>query len=479
MGIELNALHWVYMFFIVAIIIVMLFRRDTSLICILGIFCLGLAAIASIYQSVMGIFNSLIYAIKELMGTILIISVITAMSKELMSSGINETMVSPFTKLIRGPKLAYWVIGILMMFISWFFWPSPAVALLGAVLLPVALKVKLPAMGVAVAMNLFGHGIALSGDYVIQGAPKLTADGAGIPVADVVQASIPLVIVMGIVTTIAAFWFLIREMKKNGLGTPESIEKQNDVSSEGQKDVPNDVLEEDRFNVKKLSPKMKVFFAVLVPVLFIADIVIMFIAKLQGGDATALIGGTALFILILITSFTYRKRSLEKITSRFIEGLQFGFKVFGPVIPIAAFFYLGDAGFNSIFGELLPKGSHGLVNDLGVALASTVPLNSAVGAVTSTIVGAITGLDGSGFSGISLVGSIAKLFSVAIGSGVTTLTALGQVAAIWVGGGTLIPWAVIPVAAICGVDAFELARRNIKPVVIGLAVTTIVAIFLI
>ncbi len=479
MGIELNALHWVYMFFIVAIIIVMLFRRDTSLICILGIFCLGLAATASIYQSVMGIFNSLIYAIKELMGTILIISVITAMSKELMSSGINETMVSPFTKLIRGPKLAYWVIGILMMFISWFFWPSPAVALLGAVLLPVALKVKLPAMGVAVAMNLFGHGIALSGDYVIQGAPKLTADGAGIPVADVVQASIPLVIVMGIVTTIAAFWFLIREMKKNGLGTPESIEKQNDVSSEGQKDVPNDVLEEDRFNVKKLSPKMKVFFAVLVPVLFIADIVIMFIAKLQGGDATALIGGTALFILILITSFTYRKRSLEKITSRFIEGLQFGFKVFGPVIPIAAFFYLGDAGFNSIFGELLPKGSHGLVNDLGVALASTVPLNSAVGAVTSTIVGAITGLDGSGFSGISLVGSIAKLFSVAIGSGVTTLTALGQVAAIWVGGGTLIPWAVIPVAAICGVDAFELARRNIKPVVIGLAVTTIVAIFLI
>ncbi len=479
MGIELNALHWVYMFFIVAIIIVMLFRRDTSLICILGIFCLGLAATTSIYQSIMGIFNSLIYAIKELMGTILIISVITAMSKELMSSGINEAMVSPFSKLIRGPKRAYWVIGILMMVISWFFWPSPAVALLGAVLLPVALKVKLPAMGVAVAMNLFGHGIALSGDYVIQGAPKLTADGAGIPVADVVQASIPLVIVMGIVTTITAFWFLMRDMKKNGLGASELIEKQNDISNDVQKDIPNNVVEDDRFNIKKLSPKMKVFFAILVPVLFIVDIVIMFMAKLQGGDATALIGGTALFILILITSFTYRKRSLEKITSRFIEGLQFGFKVFGPVIPIAAFFYLGDSGFNSIFGELLPKGSHGLVNDLGVALASTVPLNSTVGAVTSTIVGAITGLDGSGFSGISLVGSIAKLFSVAIGSGITTLTALGQVAAIWVGGGTLIPWAVIPVAAICGVDAFELARRNIKPVVIGLAVTTIVAIFLI
>jgi hypothetical protein len=469
MGIELNVLHWVYLVFILGIIAVMVMRRDTSLICIIGIFCIGLAATASIYQSVMGIFNSLIYAIKELMGTILIISVITAMSKELLSSGINETMVQPFAKLIRGPRLAYWVIGIVMMVISWFFWPSPAVALLGAVLLPVALRVKLPAMGVAVAMNLFGHGIALSGDFVIQGAPKLTADGAGIPVGEVVQASVPLIIVMGLVTTVAAFWFLFRDIKKYKFITETTPEEQE----------VTEAAKEEKEIQHMLKPGLKIFFAVLVPVLFVIDIVVMFTVKLQGGDATALIGGTALFVLILITFFTYGKRSLENITSRLIEGLQFGFKVFGPVIPIAAFFYLGDSGFKSVLGDLLPQGSNGLVNDLGVALANTVPLNSAIAAVTSTVVGAITGLDGSGFSGISLVGSIAKLFSAAIGSGTATLTALGQVAGIWVGGGTLIPWAVIPVAAICGVDAFELARRNLKPVVIGLVVTTIVAMFLI
>ncbi|MFH0071170.1 hypothetical protein ACFRAK_29095, partial [Peribacillus sp. NPDC056705] len=107
------------------------------------------------------------------------------------------------------------------------------------------------------------------------------------------------------------------------------------------------------------------------------------------------------------------------------------------------------------------------------------PLNGAVGAVTLTITGAITGLDGSGFSGISLAGSIAQLFATAIGSGAATLTALGQVAAIWVGGGTLIPWALIPAAAICGVSPFELARRNLKPVLIGLTVTTVVAMFLV
>lgn len=205
----------------------------------------------------------------------------------------------------------------------------------------------------------------------------------------------------------------------------------------------------------------------------------MFLFDLQGGDATALIGGTSFFILILISIFTYKKKCLEKITSRFIEGLEFGYRVFGPVIPIAAFFYLGDSGFVDVFGPLLPEGSNGLVNDLGVALAQTVPLNTTVASVTSAVVDAITGLDGSGFSGISLAGSIAKLFSTAIGSGAATLTALGQISAIWVGGGTLIPWAVIPVAAICGVDAFELTRRNIKPVVIGLAVTTVVAVFLV
>jgi len=205
----------------------------------------------------------------------------------------------------------------------------------------------------------------------------------------------------------------------------------------------------------------------------------MYFAKLQGGDATALIGGTSVFILILVTMLSNKNKGMEKIMSFMIEGLQFGFKIFGPVIPIAAFFYLGDSAIISVFGEVLPQASHGLVNDLGIALSSIVPLNATVGAITLTSVGAITGLDGSGFSGISLVGPIAKLFATSIGAGVATLTALGQVAAIWVGGGTLIPWAVIPAAAICGVDPFELARRNLKPVLIGLAVTTVVAIFLI
>ncbi len=465
MIVELTALHWIYIVFIVLIISFMVMRRDTTLVCIVGIFLLALTATGSLSSSVSSIFNSFIYAITELLSTILVISIIVAMSKTLTATGINDVMISPFTKLIRNPSLAYWTIGILMMVISWFFWPSPAVALLGAVLLPVALRAGLPALGVAMAMNLFGHGIALSGDFVIQAAPKLTADAAGLPTHDVINASVPLVFIMGIVTTAVAFYFLKKDMKKGLLATI-SYTADAEISEKADSSV-------------LMTKGQKRFFAFLVPVLFLIDVAAMYFLKLQGGDATALIGGTSIIILILITMTGHKNKGLEQMTQYLIEGFQFGFKVFGPVIPIAAFFYLGDAGFTKIIGDFLPKGSQGIVNDLGVALANIVPLSKAVGAVTLTAVGAITGLDGSGFSGISLAGSIAHLFAVSIGKGAATLTALGQIAAIWVGGGTLVPWALIPAAAICNVDPFELARRNLVPVIIGLVVTTIAAVFFI
>ncbi|EFM12480.1 conserved hypothetical protein [Paenibacillus curdlanolyticus YK9] len=474
MVLELSPLHWVYLAFIVGIIGFMLMRRDTTLVCIAGVFVIGLLATESLSGSISGIFNSFIYAIKELLGTILIISIIVAMSRVLIVTGINERMIAPFTRFLRSPTLAYWGIGLIMLVTSWFFWPSPAVALIGAVLLPVAVRVGLPALGAAIAMNLFGHGIALSGDYIIQGAPKLTADAAGIPVSDVMEASIPLVIVMGVVTTIAAFWFMRRDMRngtwRDGLVATASGSGTSSLQSE-----PSDNSSE----TASMSALMQRIFAILIPLLFAADVVAMFMLDLQGGDATALVGGTAILILVLVSLFAHRSAGLEKTTSYLIDGFVFGFKVFGPVIPIAAFFYLGDSGFTAVFGDLLPQGSQGIVNDLGLALANQAPMNGAVASATLTSVGAITGLDGSGFSGISLAGSIAHLFGAALGHGIATLTSLGQIAAIWVGGGTLVPWALIPAAAICGVSPFELARRNLKPVGIGLVVTTIVAMFLV
>ena len=463
-NITLTPLHYIYLAFIILIIFAMVKKKDITLICILGIFILGIAGTGSISKSTMGVFNSFVYATKELMPTIFIISIVTAMSNTLVASGINDEIVSPFKGVIKNYWVAYWVIGIVMMILSWFFWPSPAVALVGALFLPIAIKAGLPAMGVAISMNLFGHGIALSSDYIIQAAPKLTAGGAGIPIASVISASIPLVITMGLVTTVVAFYYLRKDIKAGVMLDSSKTQ----LSTSNEKDT-----------MLISSKKTRRSLALLILVLFGVDIYIMYTSKLQGGDATALIGGTAVFVLSLVSIFTYKKDSLEKITANLVKGLQFGFKIFGIVIPIAAFFYLGDSAINDIFGKILQANSNGIVNDLGVALSNIVPMSKVVSAGTITIVGAITGLDGSGFSGIPLVGSIARIFSTSLGGGIATLTALGQIAGIWVGGGTIIPWAVIPVAAICGVDPFDLAKKNIKPVIIGLAVTTIVAMFII
>ena len=463
-NVTLTPLHYIYLIFIIVIIIAMVKKRDISLICILGIFILGLMGTQSLSKATMGIFNSFVYATKELMPTIFIISVVTAMSRSLIDSGINDEIVSPFKGVIKNYWIAYWVIGIVMMILSWFFWPSPAVALIGALFLPLAKKAGLPAMGVAIAMNLFGHGIALSSDYIIQAAPKLTADAAGIPIGSVISASVPLAITMGVVTTTVAFYYLRKDIKSGAMTIEDTI---------------NDEENSNENKIAISSKKVRRALAFLILVLFALDLVIMFKANLQGNDATALIGGTAVFILSLVSVVSYKKESLEKVTENLVKGLRFGFKIFGVVIPVAAFFYLGDSAFNEIFGKILPEVSHGIVNDLGLALANLVPINSVVSASTLSVVGVITGLDGSGFSGISLVGSVSQIFSTALGGGIETLTALGQLVGIWVGGGTIVPWAVIPVAAICGIDPFELTKKNFKPVVIGIVVTTLVAIFII
>ena len=158
----LSTIHFIYIFFTILILISIFRKKDITIVCVFGVLSIALYSSKSIPLSIISVFNGFLYAITELLPIILIISIITAFSKLLSVTGINEAIVSPLSKLIKNKYIAYWVIGITMMIISWFFWPSPAVALIGAVLIPVAKKVGLPKLSAAMAMNLFGHGIALS-----------------------------------------------------------------------------------------------------------------------------------------------------------------------------------------------------------------------------------------------------------------------------------------------------------------------------
>lgn len=453
---SLGMLHYIYIAMVVVIIVTMALKKDTVLPCIIGLFMIGFASSGSVVTAIQVIFNSLIASGKEFWSIIAIISLVVAMSKALRDIGADELMMSPIKKLMISKNIAFWSLGLIMTTVSLIVWPSPAVALVGAIMVPAALKVGLPAVWAAAAMNLFGHGIALSGDYFIQGAPAITAKAAGFANASpVVGASIPLWITMSVVTVTTAFFMMRKELK----------------------DLPEIAATiEATTNTTVKASFGTTFVAFATPLAFLFDAYLMFKYKLRGGDATALVGGTAVIIMSVVAVIEHNlSNSFEEVTEYIRDGFMFGIKIFAPVIVIGAFFFLGSEG---IAKEILGPNATGLLTDIGVYLAEKAPLSEFPVILMQVLIGGITGLDGSGFSGLPLVGSLAQTFSGAINISKEGLAALGQLSAVWVGGGTIIPWGVIPVAAICGVEPSELVRKNIIPVLTGFVATIIVAVII-
>jgi hypothetical protein len=454
---ELTSLHIAYMIITVVVILALLFKKEIVIPCIAGILVIGFVYSGNIVKSIQVLNNAIINSFIELLGIIVVIALVVSMSKAMTALGADEVMMYPVRKIIKNNKAAFWIIGFTMLIVSWLIWPSPAVALIGALLIPVAGEVGLPVIWAAVSMNIFGHGIALSSDFVIQGAPSITAKAAGLDPNQVMKASIPLWITMSVVTAGVAFFMMLREMKAN---------------------KAMQVVPKTEFVQKKITkPHLARFIAVLMPLCFMTDIAIMIIFKINGGDATALVAGTALILTCIITILDIGVgQALETATDHVKEGFKFAMKIFAPVIIIAAFFFMGSEGFAQ---KVLGPDATGLLNDIGLWLSSHIPLSKLSMVLTETTVGFITGLDGSGFSGLPLVGSIAQTFSSVGHINTAALAALGQIVTVWVGGGTIIPWGVIPVAAICGVEATELARKNLIPVLCGFAATIVVGMFMI
>ncbi len=453
----LTSLHIAFIIITIIILIALLFKKEIVVPCVAGTLIIGYIYSGSLIKSIQILNNALINSFIELLSIIIVIALVVSMSKAMIDLGADEVMMHPVRKIIKNNKAAFWIIGFTMLIVSWLIWPSPAVALIGALLLPVAGEVGLPVIWAAVAMNIFGHGIGLSSDFVIQGAPSITAKAAGLDVNQVIKASIPLWITMSVVTAGVAFFMMLREMKLN-----------KDTLVVTKKEL---VMKE----IKK--PGLARFVAILMPLSFITDILIMIKFKINGGDATALVAGTALILTCIITMLDKGVgQALETATDHVKEGFKFAIKIFAPVIVIAAFFFMGSEGFAQ---KVLGPDATGLLNDIGLWMSSQIPLSKLTMVLTTSSIGAITGLDGSGFSGLPLVGSIAQTFSSAGHINVASLAALGQIITVWVGGGTIIPWGVIPVAAICGIEATELARKNLIPVLCGFAATIVVAMFLI
>ena len=457
-AISLTPLHYVYLIGVICILFVMILRKDTPIVCIVFLFLLGMVGTSSVIGGIQTIFKAILYAGIQFMEIIATIALVTAFSKCLMDLGSDKLLMTPMAKIMKTPSITWWILGISMLICSLFLWPSPSVALLGTIMLPFAVKAGLKPLAAAMAINLFGHGIGLSYDFVIQGAPAISASSAGITTGELLTVGRPLFIVMGITTVLSAF--LLNRKQFTTMTSTVSARSSHTIAQAQ----------------KQQYSKTAFILAIITPIAFILDICFMLLFDLKGGDATSIVAGTAVLLMCFGAVISFKKQSLEKVTEYVTDGFLFAIKIFAPVIIIGAFFFLGGEGVTSILGEQYQSG---ILNDWAIWLANNTPLNKYVTAFIQLVIGALTGLDGSGFSGLPLTGSLAQTFGSAVNGSVPILAALGQIGAVFVGGGTVVPWGIIPVAAICNVDPLELARKNIVPVCIGFGFTFAVACILI
>ncbi|MYL42443.1 hypothetical protein [Virgibacillus salexigens] len=469
---ELSISHILYGLFTLAIIITMILRKGIVLPTLLGTFIIAWVYKGSIIDGFTAIFKANLVAAQELFSIFLIITFMLALLHSLRDLGADKRMIQPIQKMMINGHVSFFVLVGITYLISLFFWPTPAVPLICALLVPAAIQSGLPAITAAVAIAIAGQGMALSSDYIVQVAPNLSATSAGVDTAQVADKSLILSLITGFIALGIAYVMYRKMIRKKG-------------DPRNQQELENMQLTQDSSQRDYRLQFWSRLFAILVPLALASVVIYMVYEKLlsgrmtglEGGDGAAFVGGVAVILLLLSTIAFRKQHALDYITTHITDGFVFAFKAMGPVIPIAGFFFLGSSDFSAdIIG--VKENPPAFLFDLVQSTQSILPQSALLAALSILIIGIITGLDGSGFSGLPLTGALAaSLQNSSID--VTTLTAIGQMGSIWTGGGTLVAWSsLIAIAGFCGVSVMELVRKNFIPVMVGLIVATIVAVFI-
>jgi hypothetical protein len=505
--ISITAAHWVYLLGIAAVVLTMVLRANVVVPSIVATFAVALAWTSSPVAALASIFNASFVAAKELFNIFLVIALITALLNALKALRSDILMVQPFRAVMSNGHSAFFILAAVTYVISLFFWPTPAVPLVSAVLLPAAIAAGLSPLAGAMAIAIAGQGMALSSDYVIGVAPGISAKAAGTAVSAAVVADRALIlslIVGGVALALA--YLAIREkirpasealleqwQLQSGNGDAKRLETTGtfdkaEIARGTSYEEPLAIDDKLRHHVPLVDNRRagwSKLFAILTPLGFAAVIAVMVLPKLglrglpelRGGDAAALVGGmgTALMLLATLAAEGARK-SLDVCADHITEGFVFAFKAMGSVLPIAGFFFLG-AGGQLASGILNVPAAPPLLFDLIQSAQGFIPHNHFLVAFGVLLVGMITGIDGSGFAGLPLTGSLSGALGPAVGLDVTTLCAVGQMGAVWTGGGTLIAWSsLIAVAGFARVNVLDAVRALLLPVLAGLFVATICAV---
>jgi hypothetical protein len=503
MNASLTAVHAVYLVGVFAVVIAMALRANVVVPAILASFAVALTYTGSLVSSITAVFNASLVAAKELFAIFLVIALMTSLLNALRKLGADQLMVRPFRRVITTGPVAYLMLAAITYVISLFFWPTPAVPLVAATLLPAALVAGLPPLGAAVAIAIAGQGMALSSDYIIRVAPGISAKAAGVPEAAAIVAdkALLLSLITGGIALALGYLAIRRQIRppaqahldrwQAGDSLNASLATQRaEVAPEIGAFEKSVTALQAAAGVDSPIPKVSAWgarLAVLTPIVFGALILFMLAPKLiaglpalKGGDAAALVGGTAALLMLVAAFAGDGRQAMHTAADHIVDGLVFAFRAMGTVLPIAGFFFLGAGEFSAaILGLGKDAAAPDLLFEVIKASEQLIPQNPLVVAFAVLIIGMITGIDGSGFAGLPLTGALSGALGPVVGMEATTLAAVGQMGAVWTGGGTLIAWSsLIAVTGFCRVPVLEAVRVLFLPVCAGLMVSTLIAVLL-
>ena len=517
--------HWVYLAGRASLIIVMITRRNVVVPAVFMTFLTAWVFTGSLVSGLSSVFRASLTAAGELFSIFLIIALVTALLGALKAIGAEHRMVKPFRRLMVNGPIAYIVLFVVTYVFSLFFWPTPTLALIAAVLLPAAIRAGLSPMAAAMAIAIAGQGMALASDYVIGVAPSLSASGANVPANLIADRALVISWIVGgiamtmsyVLTVRPAFADSLLDRMRSATGglfprlAPAAVGAETGVSSSipepgAQSRVSQTTMQqtaavetaplgtsgaatpveigfEDDPTPRLDHQRRSRLFAVLVPASFGALLVYMLLGRftdvveVEDGAGAGLVGGLAALLLLLVSMSSEGFKSLESCANHVVDGLAFAFKAMGIVIPIAGFVFMGISDFSGrIMALPETQAAPAFLFDAIRSVEGSIPHNPVIIMLAMLLMGMMVGLDGSGWPGLPLTGSLSEALSPAAGVDTATLAAIAQNGASWTGGGTLLIWSsLIAVATFCGVSVVELARKLFLPVVTGLVVATLLA----
>lgn len=502
---------WVYLGGVAVLLAVMATRRNVIVPAVIATALTAWVYTGSFFKGLAAPFNGLIVATTELLNIFLVLAVIGAMTGALRAMDIDARMLRPLVRFMRNGHLAFVVLFVASYLMSLVFWPTPTLAILAALMIPAAVAAGLTRLGAAIAIALSGQGMALASDYILGVAPGITASGGSLDAGIIADRALVLSWIVGGVAAALVYFGTCRgrmvvaraarlgaDRELVGVASASEIHGDREVVSavsagmvRRETDPGEAVRDEgvlrlgdgsDPYETHPTSERQQRLMALVVPLVFLVMVVLLTLSRftdmfsvLEEVSGAALIGGLG-FGLLFVVCFLSAKEPLEAVASNVVDGLVFAYKAMGVVLPVAGFVLMGVGDFSAKI-MTLPEGATApaFLFDVIVAGQDHVPAFAPITCLALMVAGMLIGLDGSGWAGLPLIGALSEALGPAAGVDPETLAAIGQNAASWTGGGTLIAWSsLVAVAGVTGIPVVELVRRLFLPVVTGLVVATLV-----